>query len=334
MRYQTFGRRTGLRVSELALGTAGFGTGPNARSTPDEARIVLNAFADAGGTFLDTSDGYGAGESESVLGELIEGRREDFVLGTKYTRMPHSVHRTGNSRRAALLSVEASLRRLRTDYIDLLWVHLPDGVTPIDEILSTFEDLRRAGKILHGGLSNFPAWRVAVGASRSLDLVGVQEPLNLLNRDIEHEMLPAAEAFGLGVCAYYPLAGGRLTGKYRRGEEGRYTALGVPTEDTGHQKSVLDVVLEIADEVGEKPGRIASAWVLARAERATTAIVPIIGPRTTEQLDDYIASLSLELTPEHYARLESVSAPRIRDDSPYTFAGETARFKFPATPVI
>ncbi|MDH6523141.1 aryl-alcohol dehydrogenase-like predicted oxidoreductase [Streptomyces sp. SAI-135] len=335
MRYQTFGRRTGLRVSELALGTAMFGTRAGVRANPEQARAVLDAYADAGGNFIDTSDAYEFGESEAVLGDLLRDRREQFVLATKYTRMPLTgVNLTGNSRRTAIRSVEASLRRLKTDYLDVLWVHLPDGVTPIDEILATFDDLTRSGKILHGGLSNFPAWRVAAAAVKSPTLLGVQEPLNLLNRGLEREMLPAAEAFGLGVCTYFPLASGRLTGKYRQGEEGRFTDMNLPLEDAGQRKTVLDTLLEISQEAGEAPGRVAMAWLLARADRASTAIVPIVGPRTPEQLQDYVKALALDLEPEHYRRLDEASAPSIEDNTSYSFGGEFDRFKLPAVPVV
>ncbi|MFF4052812.1 aldo/keto reductase [Streptomyces chartreusis] len=335
MRYQTFGRRTGLRVSELALGAAMFGTRPGVRANPEQARAVLDAYADAGGNFIDTSDAYELGESEAVLGDLLRDRREHFVLATKYTRMPLTgVNLTGNSRRTAIRSVEASLRRLNTDYLDVLWVHLPDGVTPIDEILATFDDLTRSGKILHGGLSNFPAWRVAAAAVKSPTLLGVQEPLNLLNRALEREMLPAAEAFGLGVCTYFPLASGRLTGKYRQGEEGRFTDMNLPLEDAGQRKTVLDTLLEISQEAGEAPGRVAMAWLLARADRATTAIVPIVGPRTPEQLQDYVKALALDLEPEHYRRLDEASVPSIEDNTSYSFGGEFDRFKLPAVPVV
>ena len=335
MQYQTFGRRTGLRVSELALGAAMFGTRPGARANPEQARALLDAYADAGGNFIDTSDAYELGESETVLGDLLRDRREQFVLATKYTRMPHlGVNLTGNSRRTAIRSVEASLRRLNTDYLDVLWVHLSDGVTPIDEILATFDDLTRSGKILYGGLSNFPAWRVAAAAVKSPTLLGVQEPLNLLNRDVEREMLPAAEAFGLGVCTYFPLASGRLTGKYRQGEKGRFTDMSLPLEDAGQQKTVLDTLLEISQEADEAPGRVAVAWLLARADRATTAVVPIIGPRTPEQLQDYVNALALDLDPEHYRRLDEASAPPIEDNTSHAFGGEFYRFKLPAVPVI
>jgi aryl-alcohol dehydrogenase-like predicted oxidoreductase len=338
MRYQTFGRRTGLRVSELALGTANFGTGPSARSGPEEARSILDAFADAGGNFVDTADAYQSGEAESVLGELLAGRRERFVLGTKYSRMPRpGVNLTGNSRRSAIRSVEASLKRLRTDYLDVLWVHLPDGVTPIDEIVETFEDLVRAGKILHGGLSNFPAWRVAAAALKSTAMIAVQEPMSLVTRGVEREVLPAAEAFGLGMCVFWPLGGGLLTGKYRHGADGRLTAwgAGVQVEDSAQRKSIVDTLLDVAEELGVVPAQAAMAWLLARTARTATAVVPIIGPRTVAQLDDYLGALTVRLSEEQYARLDSVSALDLApEDASPAFGGEADRFRRPVVPVV
>ena len=168
MSYQAFGRLTGLRVSTVALGTSNFGTTPGARTDSAQARRIVDAFAEAGGNFIDTADAYQGGTSEEVLGEVLAGRRDEFVLATKFTRTPDpraGASATGNSRRNAVRSLEASLRRLRTDYVDVYWVHLPDGVTPVAEILATLGDLIQAGKIRHGGLSNFPAWRVAAAAT-------------------------------------------------------------------------------------------------------------------------------------------------------------------------
>jgi aryl-alcohol dehydrogenase-like predicted oxidoreductase len=162
MRYTIFGRRTGLRVSQYALGTANFGTGWGAGAEPDEARKMFDRFAEAGGNFLDTADAYQFGESETLLGQFIAADRDDFVLATKFTNgaTPRpGLSKTGYSRKNLRFSIEASLKRLDTDYIDLLWVHFPDDLTPVEEILRGIDDLVRQGKILHAGLSNFPAWR-------------------------------------------------------------------------------------------------------------------------------------------------------------------------------
>lgn len=163
MKYVSFGK-TGLQVSQFALGTGNFGTGWGHGAEPEVAAALFNAYADAGGNFIDGADAYQFGQSEELLGSLLQGRREDFVLATKFTLgavpQPNRLV-TGNSRKAMVASVEASLRRLKTDRIDLYWAHHPDGVTPVDEILRGFDDLARAGKILYAGLSNFPAWRLS-----------------------------------------------------------------------------------------------------------------------------------------------------------------------------
>lgn len=343
--YRTFGRLTGLRVSELALGTAIFGTGPGARAEPAEARAVFEAFAEAGGSFLDTADAYQGGTSEELVGEFLAGRRDDFVLATKYTRgtVPGAgVNATGNSRRTAVRSLENSLRRLRTDHVDLYWVHLPDTVTPVEEILATFDDLVRAGKILHGGLSNFPAWRVAAAATTARlrgnsSLVGVQHEYSLINRAADHELLPAAEAFGLGACLYAPLAGGLLTGKYRHGSTGRLEAWGrgVQTEDTDQRTAILDTVIAVAEEIGVPVSQVAVAWLFERAARSATALVPVIGPRTTAQLCDYLAARQVPLSAGQYDRLSQVSAVAGgEDDGPFAFGGDAHRFRHQPVPVV
>ena len=190
-------------------------------------------------------------------------------------------------------------------------MHLPDAVTPVEEILATFDDLVRAGKILYGGLSNFPAWRVAAAATTarlrgSSSLVGVQSEYSLVNRAADQELLPAAEAFGLGACLYAPLGGGLLTGKYRQGTDGRLAAWGrgVRTEDTPQLTAVLDTVVAIAGETGATAGRVETAWLMERAARSATALVPVIGPRTTGQLHDYLAALKLTLSAARYRQAD------------------------------
>src|ERR1700677_1117893 len=246
MRFQTFGRLTGLRVSEYALGTANFATS-DAGARPESSRQIFEAFVDAGGTTFDTSNLYQDGQSETVLG----GQRGACVVITKYGGTRRAQPRpgtTGNSRKVMVRSLEASLRRLNTHYVDVFMPHFPDGTTPIEEILAGFEDLVRSGKILHGGLSNFPAWRVAGAAVRAdlrglAPLVGIQTEYSLAERSAERELLPMAQAYGLGVVLYSPLAGGLLTGKYRQGETGRLSARGNDVETTAQRTAVVDAVL-------------------------------------------------------------------------------------------
>ena len=224
LRYKPFSKQTGLRVSEYVLGTANFGVAWGGHGAePDEARRILDAYADAGGNFIDTANGYQEGQSEEFIGDLLTGRRDDFVLSTKYsvkTSANSGILVTGNSRQAMVSSVEASLKRLKTDRIDLYWAHVSDGVTPLEEVVRGFDDLVRAGKILYAGLSNFPAWRVARAATiaelrGAVPIAGIQVEHSLVQRATEQDLIPASQALGLGVVAYSPLGGGVLTGKYR-----------------------------------------------------------------------------------------------------------------------
>ena len=233
MRYRIFGN-TGLRVSALALGTGNFGKGWGYGSDVDEARKIYNGYREVGGNFIDTADQYQFGQSESMLGDFMATERDEVVLATKFSlgdSPDAGVLRSGNSRKAMLSSVEASLKRLKTDRIDLLWVHMPDGVTPIDEIVRGLDDLIRSGKVLYSGLSDFPAWRVATAATLA-ELRGwsaisaVQLEHSLVERSAEREILPMAAAFNLGTVGWSPLGGGLLTGKYRKGETGRAQGLG------------------------------------------------------------------------------------------------------------
>jgi aryl-alcohol dehydrogenase-like predicted oxidoreductase len=318
MDYQIFGRRTGLRVSELALGTGNFGTGWGYGAEPEDARKMFDRFVQAGGNFIDTADTYQFGQSERLVGELIASDRDTFVLATKYTLgavANGGVSRLGNSRKNLMRSVEDSLKRLNTDRIDLYWAHFPDEVTPIEEILRAFDDLVRAGKILHAGLSNFPAWRVARAATLAdlhgwAPIVGVQIEYSLADRTADREILPMAEGLGLGAALWSPLGGGFLTGKYRNGEGGRRAGLKrlVHWESSDQKTAILDEVLAIAREIGATPSQVAVAWLRHRATGSTTALVPIIGPRTVAQLDDYLGSLETSLTDEQAARLTAVSA--------------------------
>ncbi|MFF8227517.1 aldo/keto reductase [Streptomyces caelestis] len=352
MHHLTFGRRCGLRVSACALGTVNFGTRWGGGAQEKEARAVFERFADAGGTFIDTADCYQDGQAETLLGEFLATRRDQFVLATKYSyglsaddRGPQT---TGNSRSAMIRSLEGSLRRLRTDHVDLYWVHFPDTLTPVDEIVAALDDLVRAGKIRYGGLSNFPAWRVARAVtlgelSGRSPVVGIQTEYSLVERTADRELLPMAEALGLGVALWGPLGGGLLTGKYRHSSEGRLTdwqGRVLRTESDGHRTAVLDEVLAVAKEAGAPAAQVAVAWLHARARRTNAAQVPVVGPRSVAQLDDYLAALSLELDAAHLSRLDAVSAPPL--GSPHEIAlsargavlgGDADRVGPPALPV-
>jgi aryl-alcohol dehydrogenase-like predicted oxidoreductase len=327
MRYTTFGRNNGLRVSEYGLGTANFGTGWRAGggwgpgAEPTEARKIFDRFAEAGGTLIDTAENYQAGESEQLLGEFLGADRAHFVLTGKYSMNgvgPQTVSNTGNSRRYMVQALEASLRRLNTDHLDMYWVHAPDGLTPMEEILRGLDDLVSAGKIRYFGLSNFPAWRVsratAIAELRGWSPVaGIQVEYSLVDRTAERELLPMAQALGLGAALWSPLGGGLLTGKYRQGATGRISDLKAVGffEDTAQKTAIVDAVLDVAAELGVPASHVAIAWMRQEGARAATAYVPIIGPRSVAQLDDYLDALDVTLTPAQFARLDEVSAIRL-----------------------
>lgn len=319
MRYKIFGRRTGLRVSELALGAGNFGTRWGHGAESNEARKVFDAYVGAGGNFIDTADSYQFGESEELVGEFIASDRDYFVLATKYTlgtTATDGISRTGNSRKNMVRSVEGSLRRLKTDRIDLYWAHFADGVTPMEEILRAFDDLVRSGKILYAGLSNFPAWRVSradlLAEVRGwAPLAGIQIEYSLAQRTADRELLPMAEALGLGAALWSPLGGGFLTGKYRTSDEGRLnTRLGVlvHTEKTARETAILDSVLAVAKEAGASPTEVAVAWLLHKAAASTTSLIPILGSRTREQLDATFGALDVKLSSDQVGRLDTASA--------------------------
>ncbi|HEX7911505.1 MAG TPA: aldo/keto reductase [Paraburkholderia sp.] len=312
MNYTVFGN-TGLRVSQIALGTGSFGTGWGHGASTDESAAIFNAYSEAGGNFIDTADIYQFGQSEEILGDLLRGRRENFVLATKFTNgaAPNADRLvTGNSRKAMVASVEASLRRLKTDRIDIYWVHHPDGITPSEEIVRGLDDLARAGKILYAGLSNFPAWRLARAVTLAeltgaVPIAAAQFEHSLVHRETEADLFPAAKALGLGIVTWSPLGGGVLTGKYRKGEQGRAEAMGgrvFQAENSEQRTRILDAVLEIAAELQTSPDRVAIAWA------GTHSAVPMIGPRTLAQFEGNIGATSLSLAPEHLTRLDEVSS--------------------------
>ncbi|WP_070885720.1 aldo/keto reductase [Pseudomonas argentinensis] len=312
MKYAAFGN-TGLQVSQLALGAGNFGTGWGHGADPDTSKSMFEAYVEAGGNFIDTADVYQFGQSETLLGTLLAGRREDFLLASKYTSgaVPNANRLvTGNSRKAMVASVEASLKRLKTDRIDLYWVHHPDGVTPAEELVRGLDDLARAGKILYAGLSNFPAWRLAHIATlaeltHALPIAAAQFEHSLVHRDPEADLFQACRALGLGMVTWSPLGGGMLTGKYRQGEKGRAEGLGgrvFQAENSPQRTQILDTVLAVAEELGATPGQVAIAWAGSHGS------VPIIGPRSLAQATDNLGALALELSAEQLARLDAVSA--------------------------
>jgi aryl-alcohol dehydrogenase-like predicted oxidoreductase len=292
VRYRLFGP-TGLRVSELFLGTMVF-------DDAGECRRIIDAYADAGGNFLDTASAYGNGEE--LLGSVVE-RRDRFVLATKYTlsRDARDPNAAGNHRKNLALSLERSLRRLRTDYIDVYWVHVWDRHTPLEETMRALDDAVRAGKILYVGISDAPAWVVARANTLAqwrdwTPFAGLQVPYNLLQRDIERELLPMAGAFGMSVAAWAPLASGRLADRRSRRVD--------PDELTPRDKAAVAQVRSVADELGATPAQVAIAWTRSRS----AAVHPLVGVSTVEQLTENLGALDLVLPGEAVRRLEAAVA--------------------------
>jgi len=311
MRYKLLGN-TGVRVSELALGTANFGTQWGHGATFEESLRILQAYEEAGGNFLDTADIYQFGQSESYLGKALEGRRDQFLLASKFTygAQPSPGRlTTGNSRRAMIASVEASLKRLNTDRIDLLWVHNPDGLTPTEEIVRGLDDLSRAGKIIYAGLSNFSAWRLARAATiaeltRSLPIAAAQFEYSLVHREPEADLLEVCQALDLAPVTWSPLGGGVLTGKYRKGETGRAEALGgkvFQAENSAKRTAIVDAVLAIAGDLHATPDQVAIAWVL------NSGAIPLMGPRNLDQCRNNLGAINLTLCAQHLKALEAAS---------------------------
>ena len=311
MNYQLFGQ-TGLNVSQIALGTGNFGTGWGYGSSQEDAKLVLDAYLDVGGNFIDTADVYQFGQSEQILGDLLQGIRHEVVLATKFSDGAsldtNQLHK-GNSRKAMLYSVEQSLRRLKTDYIDLYWVHHPDNVTPSEEILRGLEDLARAGKILYAGLSNFPAWRLSRAATiaelkNTVPIAAAQFQHSLVYREPEADLIPASQALGLGMVTWSPLGGGMLTGKYRKGEKGREEGFGgkvFQQENSIQRTAILDAVLSIANELNVSADQVAIAWA------STHGTVPIIGPKSLQQAKSNLGAIDVVLSPDQIQLLDSVS---------------------------
>ncbi|WP_454197293.1 aldo/keto reductase [Nocardia sp. Marseille-Q1738] len=320
--YRLLGR-SGLRVSPLALGTMTFGTEWGWGADKDEARRIFDHYVGRGGNFIDTASQYTNGTAEEWLGEFAGAERESLVLATKYSavRRLTDPNSGGNHRKSMVASVEASLRRLRTDYVDLLYLHLWDGLTPADEIVRAMDDLVRAGKVLYVGVSDTPAWQVArmqtIAELRGWSpLIALQIEYNLIERTVERELIPMAGELGLGVVSWSPLAGGVLTGKYRR------TDLGGASGSTGGSRkdialaneslterglAIADLVTEIADQLGRTPAEVALAWSMHRP--AVTA--PVLGARTVRQLQDNLGALDLVLDEHHTERLDRATAVRL-----------------------
>jgi aryl-alcohol dehydrogenase-like predicted oxidoreductase len=305
MRYKLLGR-SGLRVSELALGTMTFGEDWGWGASREESARIFDRYAEAGGNFVDTANNYTNGTSERFVGDFLRTDRDHFVLATKYslTERKDDPNFGGNHRKNLLRSLRGSLERLGTDYVDVLWLHMWDGTTPVEEVLRTMDDVVGSGRVLHVGFSDTPAWVVARAVAMA-DLRGwvrpaaIQLPYNLADRSPERELLPMAQAMDLAVTAWGLLEDGVLTGKYRRKAD-------EPRRNESASERVMaigDAVVELAEEIGRSPAQVAINWI--RQQPGT--MVPIIGARRETQLKDNLGCLDFELTGEQLDRLSAAS---------------------------
>jgi aryl-alcohol dehydrogenase-like predicted oxidoreductase len=329
VKYRLFGG-SGLRVSELFLGTMTFGEEWGWGAPPEECRRMFDAYAEAGGNVVDTAVNYTDGASERIVGELLGSRRDHFVVSTKFTLStdPDDPNASGSHRKNLARSLELSLRRLGTDRIDVYWVHIWDLNTPIEETMRALDDAVRAGKVLYVGMSDTPAW-VASRANTLAEwrgwspLVGIQAPYSLTQRDIERELLPMAESAAMSLAAWSPLAGGILSGKFTREDvttASRITAGTVSERDLAIARTVQDV----ADELGVTSSQVAIAWTMARS----AAVHPIVGARRLDQLVDNLGAVDCELDAESLRRLDDASATSL--GFPHDFIRETASFVYGA----
>lgn len=312
MRYKLLGR-SGLRVSELCLGTMTFGETWGWGASKDECQKMLDLYAEAGGNFIDTSVNYTNGASEEILGELLKSERDHFVLASKYTltrpddRDPNG---GGNSRKNMMKSVERSLKRLQTDHLDLYYLHMWDYMTPVEEVARGLDDLVRAGKVLYVAFSDSPSYIVAEANARAelmgwSRFVGLQVPYSLLDRAVERDLLPMAKHWDMTVMPWGLLEAGILSGKFL---EKVQDPTRINPEQLKLGEKSLAVVLEvkkIAGETGHSMAQVAINW--ARQQQAKAQMIPILGARRVEQLKDNLGVLEFELSPEQLQRLDEVS---------------------------
>lgn len=315
MKYSLLGK-SGLRVSEAALGAMTFGEDWGWGAAREEARKVYDTYREAGGNLIDTANVYTNGSSEQFVGEFIKDHRQSIVLSTKYSNaMPgNDANAGGNQRKNMMQAVDASLRRLQTDYIDLYWVHIWDQMTPVEEVMRGLDDLVSQDKILYAGISDAPAWWIAQantlaelrGWSR---FAGLQVEYSLIQRTVERELLPMAKALNMGVLAWSPLANGVLTGKYHgngNAEAGRMSRQEMQEfmPEQERTKRVVAAVKAVAEQTGRSMAQVALAWLRYRP----VPVIPIIGARKVAQLQDNLASLELELSAEQVKSLDEASS--------------------------
>lgn len=328
MNYLLLGN-SGLRVSELCLGTMTFGEDWGWGGDVEDSRKMFDAFANAGGNFLDTANMYTNGTSEKIVGDLIAADRGRWVVATKYSlSMGDHVNASGNHRKNMIQAIEASLKRLKTDYVDLYWLHVWDFTTPVEEIMRAFDDLVRAGKILYAGVSDSPAWVVsqanAIAKLRGWSpFVGLQIEYSLVERTPERDLLPMAKACGLGVTAWSPLGQGVLSGKYNQpgaAEGARLSQPGAMPYLNDRNLNIASEVLRIGKELGRSPSQVALRWLLQRS----TPVIPIIGGRKLSQIEDNLHCTEFTIQDESLKKLDEAS--HIELGFPHDFLiGKTVR---------
>lgn len=309
MKYKLLGK-SGLKVSELCLGTMGFGTEGGWGADKETSFKILENFATAGGNFIDTANIYKFGTSEKIIGEfLLNQDRDYFVLATKYSLMDNKTNpnASGNNRKNMMRSVEESLKRLQTDFIDILYLHIWDDLTPIDEVLRGMNDLIQQGKILYAAISDTPAWIVAKGNTMA-DLMGwdkfvaLQIEYSLLQRTPERDLIPMAKHFGMTITPWAPLAGGALTGKYLRGEKGRIKEDSNRLNETNIR--ITKEVVAVAKKLGAEPSHIALKWTMQQP----LSVIPIVGATKEEQLIENLKVIDVTIPEVDMQHLDEVSA--------------------------
>jgi aryl-alcohol dehydrogenase-like predicted oxidoreductase len=307
MNYKLLGR-SGLKVSELCLGTMGFGKEWNWGADKETTFAILESFAQAGGNFIDTANRYTEGTSEKWIGEFVKPDRHHYVVATKYSLHDNqtNVNASGNNRKNMMRSVEESLKRLQTEFIDVLYLHIWDNLTPIEEVLRGMDDLVRQGKVNYVAISDTPAWVVSKGQTLAelmgwSKFVALQVEYSLLQRTPERELIPMAKHYGLTVTPWAPLAGGALTGKYIKGDKGRLPENSKRLNERA--QSITQTVIKIANEIGCAPAHVALKWTMQQGFSS----IPIVGATKVSQLEENIKALSVELSPAHILLLNEVS---------------------------
>ncbi|NIK74197.1 aryl-alcohol dehydrogenase-like predicted oxidoreductase [Thermonema lapsum] len=310
MKYKLFGK-SGLRVSELCLGTMTFGEEWGTGANKEESRKIFEAFVEQGGNFFDTANRYTEGTSEKWLGEFVKPQRDRYVIATKYTLYDDRTdpNAMGNHRKNMMRSVEGSLRRLNTDYIDILWVHMWDFTTPIEEVMRGLDDLVSAGKVHYIGISDTPAWIVAKANTLAewrgwTPFIGLQIEYSLIQRTPEADLLPMAHHFDMCITPWSPLGAGLLTGKYNDGQiEGKGRLSPQSRKVTERNLHIARQVGEIANKLGVPASQVALNWLRRRHPQ----IIPIVGARRVEQLRESMGCLNWQLSEEHFRQLDEVS---------------------------